>query len=148
MTRDIYRGLGERKRCQEPFVKRFLTPFTCSGQFAKWDTDGDQSISLAELAVQLHAAFSAGTPRVNGPFGVAARPAPFVQAARPAPGAVPGGDAVPSWFTKMDRNRDGDLSPKEFLGGRPLFDKFDKDRDGLISAQEAIEGWKKAAEKR
>ncbi|MGO7888701.1 hypothetical protein ACC740_37830, partial [Rhizobium ruizarguesonis] len=38
---------------------------------------------------------------------------------------------------KMDRNGDGDLSPKEFLGRRKLFDSIDTNHDGLISMEEA-----------
>lgn len=43
----------------------------------------------------------------------------------------------PVWFRKMDRNRDGDVSPKEFLFGEALFRKLDADGDGLISLDEA-----------
>ena len=38
----------------------------------------------------------------------------------------------------MDRNRDGDLSPREFLGTRTTFEEYDTDRDGLIAPWEAI----------
>src|SRR6185437_4376532 len=41
------------------------------------------------------------------------------------------------WFSKMDRNRDGDLSPREFLGTVEDFRKLDTDGDGLISVEEA-----------
>ncbi len=44
---------------------------------------------------------------------------------------------VPAWFTKMDRNSDGDLSPKEFLGTQEEFRMLDADGDGLIGADEA-----------
>ena len=47
---------------------------------------------------------------------------------------------VPPWFLKMDRNRDGDVSPAEFLGGAELFRKLDADGDGLIDAKEAAKG--------
>jgi Ca2+-binding EF-hand superfamily protein len=43
----------------------------------------------------------------------------------------------PAWFLKTDRNGDGDVSPKEFLGPLGMFQKFDADGDGLISADEA-----------
>jgi Ca2+-binding EF-hand superfamily protein len=43
----------------------------------------------------------------------------------------------PLWFQQMDRNGDGDVSPREFLGSAEEFRKLDKDGDGLISADEA-----------
>jgi hypothetical protein len=43
----------------------------------------------------------------------------------------------PLWFRKMDRNRDGDVSPGEFLGTPELFRKIDADGDGLIDPDEA-----------
>jgi Ca2+-binding EF-hand superfamily protein len=43
----------------------------------------------------------------------------------------------PLWFRKMDRNRDGDVSRKEWLWSEELFRKIDTDGDGLISVAEA-----------
>ena len=44
---------------------------------------------------------------------------------------------VPAWFVGMDRNNDGDISPREFLGAPEHFRLFDADHDGLIDATEA-----------
>jgi Ca2+-binding EF-hand superfamily protein len=56
-------------------------------------------------------------------------------------GGSPAADAAPArgplWFRKMDRNRDGDVSRKEFLFGDELFREIDTDGDGLISVEEA-----------
>jgi Ca2+-binding EF-hand superfamily protein len=43
----------------------------------------------------------------------------------------------PVWFQRMDRNQDGDLTWKEFLGPRHVFEALDTDHDGLIDPQEA-----------
>ncbi len=43
----------------------------------------------------------------------------------------------PLWFQRMDRNQDGDLTWKEFLGPRHVFEELDADHDGLIDPQEA-----------
>jgi Ca2+-binding EF-hand superfamily protein len=43
----------------------------------------------------------------------------------------------PRWFRRMDRNRDGDVSAREFLGPKAQFNRLDRDKDGLIDAVEA-----------
>lgn len=45
--------------------------------------------------------------------------------------------AGPVWFRGMDRNKDGDVSRREFIGTDTAFQKWDKDGDGLISSAEA-----------
>jgi hypothetical protein len=49
----------------------------------------------------------------------------------------------PTWFARMDRNGDGDVSRREFLGTPEQFDPLDLDRDEVISPDEA-----EAADKR
>ncbi|MBY0232105.1 MAG: EF-hand domain-containing protein [Gemmataceae bacterium] len=44
---------------------------------------------------------------------------------------------APAWFRKMDKNGDGDLSFREWLGSEEDFKKLDLDGDGLISLDEA-----------
>ena len=43
----------------------------------------------------------------------------------------------PEWFRRMDRNQDRDVSYREFLGSRRIFETLDQDKDGLLSATEA-----------
>lgn len=43
----------------------------------------------------------------------------------------------PDWFIRMDRNKDNDVSRKEFPGTDEQFQKLDADGDLLISAEEA-----------
>jgi Ca2+-binding EF-hand superfamily protein len=46
--------------------------------------------------------------------------------------------AAPAWFSKMDRNGDGDVSLREWVGPVELFRKLDRNGDGLLSPDEAI----------
>jgi len=43
----------------------------------------------------------------------------------------------PLWFQRMDRNGDGYVSLREFLGSKEEFQRIDSDGDGLISPEEA-----------
>ncbi len=43
----------------------------------------------------------------------------------------------PAWFQAMDKNGDGFVSPREFLGPAELFRQLDRNGDGLISVEEA-----------
>jgi Ca2+-binding EF-hand superfamily protein len=45
---------------------------------------------------------------------------------------------VPDWFVRMDKNKDDDLTRREFLGGKDQFNALDADKDGLINIIEAV----------
>jgi Ca2+-binding EF-hand superfamily protein len=59
----------------------------------------------------------------------------------PRPVAAPA--RGPLWFRMMDRNGDGYVSRREFLGSKEEFDRIDTNHDGLISPEEAEAATKK-----
>ena len=63
-------------------------------------------------------------------------PVPAV-ANRPRPTGAEASRA-PAWFRAMDRNGDGVISPREFLGPPEVFRKLDLNGDGVISPEEAV----------
>jgi Ca2+-binding EF-hand superfamily protein len=101
---------------------RLLERLAGGGQLARQDVPRHHAAGLA-----------LGPGSAGAPFGPVAFLAPrrLGQPRRPAP---PRG---PLWFQKMDRNRDGDVSRKEFLGTDEQFREIDTDSDGLISVEEA-----------
>lgn len=97
------------------------------------DRDGDGAISAIELAGAFRASLESGQVlvfRSDDPSRGGAATTPVVNRAR----------SGPDWFQKMDRNRDGDVSRREFPGPPKAFNRLDDDGDGLISADEAARG--------
>ena len=45
-------------------------------------------------------------------------------------------ESVPRWFNAMDRNADGGISWREFLGTKAQFEELDRDSDGFVDAME------------
>jgi Ca2+-binding EF-hand superfamily protein len=108
-----------------------------SARVAACDRDRDGAVTPEEVPHHIQLTLVRGdlspllAPPVNGPVQVA-RPRAVVVAPRPSRPA-----SGPPWFRRMDRNRDGDVSPREFLGTRAQFDRLDRDGDGLLSPEEA-----------
>jgi hypothetical protein len=97
---------------------------------SSWDHDADGRIRSEEIPH--HYQLTIGRGQFTG-LGMSSR---FVAVA-PVPDKVP--TAGPSWFRKMDRNHDGDVSEREFLGPPKEFTRLDRDGDHLIDAAEAAQ---------
>jgi len=97
---------------------------------SSWDRNGDGRVSSDEIPHHYQLSIGRGQMGAPGVANVAVR-------AAMQPNTVEQGAAGPEWFKRMDRNRDGDLSRREFLGSRSQFDLLDTDHDGLINADEA-----------
>ncbi len=97
---------------------------------AAFDRDGDGCISRNEFPQQFRLTVARSPQGFAGNF-------PVVQPGMPGRALPRGAGRGPLWFRKMDRNSDGDVSRREWLGTREQFDQIDTDRDGLISVEEA-----------
>ena len=99
------------------------------GRVTSWDSDGDGMVSADDIPYHFQFNLSrAGLPGLTG--------ANMANANINAQTAA-GPSAAPVWFQRMDRNHDGDISRREFLGSRDQFDRLDRDKDGLIDSNEA-----------
>jgi Ca2+-binding EF-hand superfamily protein len=101
---------------------------------ATLDRNGDGMIAEDEIPASYQIALGPGQVSLNRFSGdVLVEVSATGRLAYP-PETLGGG---PLWFRKMDRNRDGVLSPREFLGTPAQFKALDTDGDGLISRDEA-----------
>lgn len=120
--------------------------------FDLFDTNGDGRLTLDELtrgAKHLPGELARDKPLERaavpasyrltvgrGPVGESFGPVPFGAAAKPKPPAAVAARG-PKWFLAMDKNGDGFVSAREFVGSPELFARLDTNSDGRISAEEA-----------
>ncbi|MCA9067824.1 MAG: hypothetical protein KDA84_02815 [Planctomycetaceae bacterium] len=99
---------------------------TASVQLKPFDKNKDGKITATEIPETININFVLG-------FG-------YLQTGRPVqstPLATPPKSDAPDWFTRMDRNGDGDVTLKEFLGDKKQFQSLDANQDGFIEPKEA-----------
>ena len=100
---------------------------------AKMQPDEEAGLGEKEPARRYRIEFSRG---IFNPFGASDRQIDrmmnqtAVVASRPRP-------VGPIWFQRWDRNNDGDITWREFLGPRDAFEHLDADGDDLIDPKEA-----------
>ncbi|MFO1001998.1 MAG: hypothetical protein U0936_16815 [Planctomycetaceae bacterium] len=102
----------------------------------KYDLNGDGSFAETELGTEYVLTLGLGRSELRRNSGMMSMQTM----------TMGGGDAIlpglqglsgPEWFRRMDRNQDGDVSPREFLGTSAQFAALDADQDHLLSAAEA-----------
>lgn len=103
----------------------------------KYDLNNDGTFAETELGTEYVMTLGLGRSELRRASGSSQMMNPM---------QMGGGDAIlpglagltgPEWFRRMDRNQDGDVSPREFLGSSDQFHRIDQDQDFLISATEA-----------
>jgi len=88
-----------------------------------FDKNGDGQVAAEEIPLSMKVAFGLGSAGGYPYAGPSKTSAPATSA--------------PEWFTRMDRNGDGDVTPREFLGTPEQFQKLDSNADGFLDRQEA-----------
>ena len=102
-----------------------------------YDFNKDNKFADSELGTEFVLAISLGRPEFRRNSGQSEM---MAMQMRTGDAILPGRDALegPEWFRRMDRNQDGDVSPREFPGTAEQFIQLDVDADKLISAEEAM----------
>ncbi len=107
-----------------------------SGVLNPYDFNQDHKFADSELGTEFVLAISLGRPEFRRTSG---QMDSMTMQMGAGDAILPGSESLsgPEWFRRMDRNQDGDVSPREFLGTAQQFMQIDSDGDKLISADEA-----------
>jgi hypothetical protein len=120
-----------------------------AGLFTLLDANRDGRLTKRELRAARAPAVAVSPVKASGDKAGAITPADIstrhtlVIAAGPPGHAMPGSDSAPAgtaaplWFRKMDRNADGEVTPREFLGPLDAFKRLDANHDGVLTPDEA-----------
>jgi Ca2+-binding EF-hand superfamily protein len=102
----------------------------------KYDLNGDGSFAETELGTEYVLTLGLGRSELRRNSGMMTMQ---TMAMNSGDAVLPGLEGLdgPEWFRRMDRNQDGDVSVREFLGTSTQFAALDTDQDGLMSASEA-----------
>ena len=95
-----------------------------------WDKNRDEQLSPDEIPIQFQIVVAEGSI-----FNLSA----LARRGSGPRASVTGRTAGPVWFRKMDRNSDGEISRREFLGDLDLFEKLDLNHDGALELNEALQ---------
>ena len=100
----------------------------------EFDDDGDERVSENELGTSYRLTIGLGQPEsLRGTSMMSGGAMGSTDAVLPGLAGLRG----PEWFRRMDRNQDGDVAWREFLGDRKLFDQLDTDSNQLLDPDEA-----------
>ncbi|MBX7166494.1 MAG: hypothetical protein K1X74_09110 [Pirellulales bacterium] len=102
-------------------------------RIADWDRNRDGQLAPEEVPQSLSLTLGYLNPQPRQPLGLLV----FAGSIVPSRPVATVDDSRPKWFVRMDRNADGDVSRREFLGPLEMFERADADHDGLLSPQEA-----------
>jgi Ca2+-binding EF-hand superfamily protein len=104
----------------------------------KYDLNGDGSFEETELGTEYILTLGLGQPELRRSVGSMSM-MNGMNADR-GDAILPGLENLqgPDWFRRMDRNQDGDVTRREFLGTADHFQQIDTDGDGLLSSAEAM----------
>lgn len=106
--------------------------------FDALDANGDELLSVRELRTAIARLSVTDSTPLTPPLttGALHRIRATASCGKPSPILFETSLAAPEWFRAMDRNRDGDLSRREFTGPAAAFLRLDRNGDGLIAPDE------------